>query len=50
MNLSEEELRGEIAELFKLFPMIKEYYKIKLDPAGEKDVLEKYKKIICRYL
>ena len=45
-NLSEVELRGEITELFKLFPVVKEYYKVKLDPAGEKDIMEKYKKII----
>lgn len=45
-NLSEAELRGEIVELFKLFPGVKEYYKVKLDPAGEKDIVEKYKKII----
>jgi len=45
-NLSEVELRGEITELFKLFPVVKEYYKVKLNPAGEKDILEKYKKII----
>lgn len=45
-NLSEVELKAEITELFKLFPVVKEYYKVKLDPAGEKDILEKYKQII----
>jgi hypothetical protein len=45
-NLSEAELRGEITELFKLFAVVKEYYKVKLIPEGEKDILEKYKKVI----
>ena len=45
-NLSDVELRGEIVDLFKLFPVIKEYYKVKLNPESEKEILEKYKKII----
>lgn len=45
-NLSDVELREEIVDLFKLFPVIKEYYKVKLNPEGEKEILEKYKKII----
>ena len=45
-SLNEVQLKGEITELFKLFPAVKEYYKVKLDPAGEKDILEKYNKII----
>lgn len=45
-NLSDVELRGEIVDLFKLFPVIKEYYKVKLTLDGEMEILDKYKKII----
>lgn len=43
---SEKELMEEIANLFKKFPQVKEYYTLVLSAAGEEYVLEKYKKII----
>ena len=45
-NNSVEELRGELLELFKLFPEVKEYFSVKLKPETEKVLLEKYRKII----
>lgn len=45
-NISDEELRGEILNLFKLFPEVKEYFAVKLKPEAEKVLLEKYRKII----
>jgi hypothetical protein len=43
---SQEELITDVAELFKRFPSVKEYYQIKLYPQAETEVLTKYKKII----
>jgi uncharacterized protein YktA (UPF0223 family) len=43
---SNEELTKEIVELVKLFPDIKQYYAVKLNPASESDVFKKYKNII----
>lgn len=45
-NSSDEELRGEIVGLFKLFPEVKEYYSLKLKPEAEKELMNKFKKII----
>lgn len=45
-NSSVEELRGELIELFKLFPEVKEYFAVKLKPETEKVLLVKYRKII----
>lgn len=36
-TLSEVELRGEITELFKLFPVVKECYKVRLAPVFNAD-------------
>ena len=43
---SKEELTGEISELFKKIPAVKDYYQVKLDPQAEGQVAEKYQKII----
>jgi hypothetical protein len=43
---SQEELIGDIAELYKRFQPVKDYYQIQLDPQDEKQVAAKYKKII----
>lgn len=43
---SDVELRTEIVHIFKLFPQVKEYYTVKINPEAEKEILEKYKKII----
>ena len=43
---SNEELTKEIVELVKLFPDIKQYYAVKLNPASESDIFEKYKNTI----
>ncbi|RAM50990.1 MAG: hypothetical protein C6Y22_14150 [Hapalosiphonaceae cyanobacterium JJU2] len=45
-NCSQEELVSDIAELFKKFPSVKDYYQIKLYPQEEKEIAAKYKKII----
>ena len=43
---SKEELIGDITELFKKFPVVKDYYQVKLNPQDNTQVAEKYKKII----
>ena len=45
-NCAQEELITDVAELFKRFPSVKEYYQIKLYPQAETEVLAKYKKTI----
>jgi hypothetical protein len=45
-NYPQEELITDIAELFKRFPSVKEYYQIKLHPQAEKEILAKYKRTI----
>ncbi|MCJ8281109.1 MAG: DUF6155 family protein [Rivularia sp. ALOHA_DT_140] len=45
-NCSSEELVNEIAELFKAFPAVKEYYQIKLYPQSEEQIITEYKKKI----
>jgi len=45
-NISDNELRGEVVDLFKLFPQVKEYFVVKLKPEAETVLMEKYKKII----
>jgi len=45
-NVSDNELRGELVDLFKLFPQVKEYFAVKLKPEAETVLMEKYKKII----
>jgi hypothetical protein len=45
-NCSKEELISEIAELFKRFDSVKDFYQVKLSPQAETQVSEKYKKII----
>ncbi|WP_205694145.1 MULTISPECIES: DUF6155 family protein [unclassified Clostridium] len=43
---SNDGLIKEIIELTKQFPEVKQYYGVKLNPASETEVFEKYKKII----
>ena len=43
---SQEELISDIAELFKRFPGVKDYYQIQLYPEDQQQVAAKYKKII----
>ena len=43
---SEQELKDEIKELFKLFPNVKEYYQVRLSPSNDPEIVEKYRKII----
>ncbi len=43
---SQDELIGDIAELFKRFQPVKDYYQIQLYPEDQKQVAVKYKKII----
>lgn len=45
-NKSNQELIKEIVELSKQFPVVKEYYRTKVDPDFEIEIFEKYKKII----
>jgi len=45
-NESEKELRNQIVELFKISKEVKEYYLLKLIPDSEKEIMDKYKKII----
>jgi hypothetical protein len=45
-SCSQAELISDIAELFQQNQLVKEYYQIKLDPQGEEQVAEKYKKVI----
>ena len=45
-SCSQEELISDIAELFKKFPSVKDYYQIKLYPQEDKEIAAKYKKII----
>ncbi len=41
--MEKEELVNEITELIKLYPAVKEYYALILNPDAEKEVLAKYK-------
>ncbi|HEY9663841.1 MAG TPA: DUF6155 family protein [Allocoleopsis sp.] len=41
-----EVLIDDIAELFKRFPAVKDYYQLKLSPGDDSQVLDKYKKVI----
>ncbi|NJL52744.1 MAG: hypothetical protein HC930_12000 [Hydrococcus sp. SU_1_0] len=43
---SQAELISDIAELYKRFQPVKDYYQIQLDPQDETQVAAKYKKII----
>jgi hypothetical protein len=43
---SKEELITEITELVKIFPVVKEYYAVKVNPASKTETFEKYKRII----
>ncbi len=43
---SQEELISDIAELFKRFPAVKDYYQIQIYPEDQQEVAAKYKKII----
>ena len=43
---TDKELKDEIMDLFKLSREVKEYYFLKLKPGSEKELMEKYKKII----
>ena len=43
---SNKSLCLEIADLFKTFPNVKEYYTLKLKSTGSADLIEKYRKII----
>ncbi|QUH26164.1 DUF6155 family protein [Serpentinicella alkaliphila] len=43
---SHNELKNEIIDLFKKSSDVKEYYFLKVKPNAEKDLMEKYKKII----
>lgn len=45
-SCSQEELVNEISELFRRFPIVKQYYQIKLYPESEERVITKYKKAI----
>lgn len=45
-SLSPEELMEEIKKLHKLFPQIREYYRVQLQDNGEEELLAKCKKII----
>jgi hypothetical protein len=45
-NKNEEELLQEILTLAKAFKDVKEYYNLKINPESEKEILEKYKKIV----
>ena len=43
---SKEDLIAEIAELYKRFDSVKDYYQVKLSPEADTQVSAKYKKII----
>ncbi|MFZ5945299.1 MAG: DUF6155 family protein [Bacillota bacterium] len=45
-TLDEKTLKAEIAELFKIYPNVKEYFSLKINPANEVEILAKYKKIV----
>jgi hypothetical protein len=45
-NCSQEELISDIAELFKRFSSVKDYYQLKLYPQDESEIATKYKKMI----
>lgn len=45
-SCSKEELISDIAELFKRFEPVKDYYQVKLSPEEETPVVKKYKQII----
>ncbi len=44
--MEKSDLIKEIAEMVKLFPEVKEYFNIKINPEAESEALAKYKKII----
>jgi hypothetical protein len=43
---TEKQLVGEISELFRQFPAVRDYYTSKLSSSGSADILEKHKSII----
>lgn len=45
-SLSSSEMIQEVKKLFDTFPRVKEYYHVKLAGSGQKEIIEKYKKII----
>lgn len=45
-SIKGEELRLEIIELINLFPEVREYYDLRIDPELEKSMLERYKQVI----
>lgn len=45
-GMENSDLVREITELIKLFPQVKEYYNLKLNPRTENEAFEKYKKIV----
>ncbi|MCY6957502.1 DUF6155 family protein [Clostridium brassicae] len=45
-SIKEDELKREILELIKLFPEVREYYDLRIDPELEKNMLDRYKKVI----
>lgn len=45
-GMENHDLIKEITELAKLFPEVKEYYNLKINPEAEKNAFEKYAKIV----
>ncbi|MEM9219917.1 MAG: DUF6155 family protein [Cyanobacteria bacterium P01_F01_bin.150] len=45
-QLPQDELVAEIAELFKRFPEVKDFYQVKLSAGDDSAIAEKYKKVI----
>ena len=43
---SDDQLKEEIIEIFKLYPNIREYYAVKVNSGNEDELLQKYKKIV----
>jgi hypothetical protein len=43
---SKDQLTNEIVGIFKLFPIVQDYYTSKLSPNNNQDIFEKYQKII----
>lgn len=46
INLSSEEVTGEVLELFKTFSEVREFYQSMLSQSGNAELCEKYKKVI----
>ncbi|MCY6371357.1 DUF6155 family protein [Clostridium ganghwense] len=45
-SLKDNELKKDIYDLIKLFPQVREYYDLRINPKLEKELLNKYKHII----